>query len=298
MTDPVVLQETTSGAYQGIAIDDTWVYFGQDSMGVRRVPKAGGAVEDFVRGDAEPIVLSFAPESGLVVDSMYVYWLVDSTGVFRVPTASFSVSSPTLVAPMPTSTSFNVELRGFTVGGGEVYFGNVTDQIAESATGSTTGSVLSLGGGGFVDAIAADSAGAFFANDISGIYALSPGGTPTLLTAGYAWWISIDATTVYFTDNALGIRKIDRAATSSATTLAPAPGLATSIAIDNTLVYWGEGAGDGGTPGVRQVSKTGGSVSTIAPGTAATAIATDATCVYYVDAQHVMRVPKWAGTPH
>jgi hypothetical protein len=95
MTTPIVLQISPDGGfYQGLAIDDAWVYFGQGSYGVRRIAKTGGSFEDFVPGDASVEFVTLAPLTSPVVNGDDVYWVTDAEGVLRVGRSSFTAARP------------------------------------------------------------------------------------------------------------------------------------------------------------------------------------------------------------
>jgi hypothetical protein len=132
------------------------------------------------------------------------------------------------------------------------------------------------------------------------LVAAGPEGTnPTLIAPGLAWGLALDTSYVYWTDNTSGIRRIARTATdaSTATTVASTSVTSNCVAIDDQFVYWGENAGAyGSVSTLRDAPKDGGEVRILATGITPTAITTDATCVYYLDGQHRMRVSKWAGS--
>jgi hypothetical protein len=312
MTSPVALEMSSTGSYRGVAVDDTWVYFTGYQLGLARVPKAGGALEHVPQFDAAMTVNFWedAP-SNIAIDAHYVYWLVDGTGVARSPTDStFSQTAATLVASVtspPWPATADVSLRGLAVDATatsdakNVYYGNIGAQLVEVPVGAAGGSLLMNAQYSFAYNIAADADGVFWASDTSGIFRGNPGGNPVLVASGYPWDVALDTTNVYWTDTqgeirAAGRSSIDGGAARTLTTGA-SPGNG-GIAVDDQFVYWGdsESADAGGVLSLRKVSKAaGGDVRILATGVAPSDIATDATCIYYVDDAHVMRVSKWAG---
>lgn len=299
MTTPVVLQQISPsvGYYQGLAIDDTWVYFGQGSYGVRRIAKTGGLVEDFARGDGSVAFLTLAPLSSPVVNGDAVYWVSDNEGVLRVARSAFSAATPAIVAPVPTKLSGS--LRSLGIDGTNLYFSDVGDNVAIAPLAGNPPAVVSLGTVGFVDFIVGDSAGVFFANASVGIFGAGPGGAnPTLIAPAFGSGLALDPSYVYWLDYEYGLRRIGRTATDAgtATTVASTSVASGCVAVDDQSVYWGEnGSADGGVSTLRDAPKGGGDVRVLATGIAPTVITTDATCIYYLDGQHVMRVSKWAG---
>jgi hypothetical protein len=311
MTSPVALEMSSTGDYRGIAVDDTWVYFTGDQLGVARVPKAGGALEHVPQYDATMTVNFWedAP-SDIAIDAHYVYWLIDSTGVARSPIDStFSQTTPTLVASVtspPWPTTAIASLRGLAVDATlqsdakNVYYGNVGAQLVEVPIGGAGGSLLMNGQYSFAYNIAADADGVFWASDTSAIFRGNPGGNPILVASGFPWDLALDSTNVYWTDTEGEIRTADRgsidggAARTLTTGASPGNG---GIAVDDQFVYWGdsESADAGGVLSLRKVPKAGGDMRILATGIAPSDVTTDATCIYYVDDAHVMRVSKWAG---
>ncbi len=85
---PVTIASATGLIYhRALVVDDTYVYFG-DNVGIKRVPKAGGAVVTLAAG---------YDSVSLAVDDTYVYWtersLVNPDAIRRVPKAGGAVNT-------------------------------------------------------------------------------------------------------------------------------------------------------------------------------------------------------------
>src|SRR3990167_2261424 len=112
--------------------------------------------------------------------------------------------------------------------------------------------------------------------------------TPTILASGLSnpFKITVDSTSVYWTESSGGaVKKVSKNG-GAVTTLASGLNWPLDIAIDSTNVYWTEGYGRGtGNGTVKKVSINGGAVTTLASGlTEPLGIAVDSTSVYWTEA--------------
>jgi hypothetical protein len=294
MGQPVELASATVVA--GLAIDDSWVYFGTAPIGIGRVSKAGGPVQQPPTSDGGAAQRwSIAGAAGIAVAGGYAYWPPDGFGLARVPTAAFSAMEPALIAT-PPSTVGSIDGRSVAASDTTAYLSDTSSQIwAVPASGGTLGRFAMASSSNAV--LAVDSSGVYWAALVGGTFQASPdGGAPLLLAAGYPNGLALDATSVYTTTTDGHVVAVPKGGgTATPIDQAPANTGTGGIAVDDAYVYWTHTAtSDGGTTGaVHKVSKTGGSSTVLATTTSwVMSIAVDATCVYYTDGAKVMRVAK------
>jgi hypothetical protein len=301
--EPVVLGGGSVSPITGLAIDEGFVYFATDPIGVARVPKNGGTVEQPPAGDGGAGQWSLAPAADIATAGGFVYWAPAAVGVARVPTADFANTVPSLIASSPLGFQGG---RTVAVDDTSAYVADLTGGIwsVPQAGGSLALVAKTEAGVNGVVVLAADSSGLYWTDARNGVFRAAPdGGAPILLVAGYANSLALDSTSVYAPillgagdgSATVSIVQVPKAG-GPTTALASTSGSTGGIAVDDAYVYWTDDAmpvsyDKSGT--LRKVPKAGG------PATAITstqwvpdAIAVDGACVYYGDVGLVKRVPK------
>jgi hypothetical protein len=292
MTQPVVLASTGDPSVVGVSIDSNWVYFGtHDGPGIARVAKTGGSVQKPVVGDGSATEFEFPGFSHIALDDDYVYWPADGVGVARVPIATFAEATPSLILPLTQ------DLRGLAVDATRVYVSNLLSTIYTGPKGGGSPTPFATSGG-FIDDIAADSSGVYWADDINGLYkAAGDGGAPILLFGmTYPWNLALDDTTVYATSGGSAVVSVSKGGMNPETVVQLDTMVAAySIAVDDQSVYWVDvTTTDASQDAVlHKAPKVGGtSTPLVTAGVGIGDIAVDGTCVYYANAGDVMRVSK------
>jgi hypothetical protein len=126
----------------------------------------------------------------------------------------------------------------------------------------------------------------------------------TIANTGYQsdtfdnYTLRIDGANTYFSDEQF-IKSAPSTGGGAQTTLAMDAGLITGITLDDTSVYWTTSSYvDPSNGSVMRVSKTGGTPVVVVPSQANPAeIAVDATSIYWVADQGLMKVDKAGGVP-
>jgi hypothetical protein len=294
--DPVMLAAGGQSPLTGLAIDESFVYFSLDPIGVARVPKNGGMVEQPLGGDGGAGQWSLSPT--IATSGGYVYWTPNAVGVARVPTTDFAKTVPSVIASRP---GFAGGLA-VAVDDTNLYVVDVNGEMwsVPKAGGSLT--PLAQTGSTNYMALAADSTGVYWTGANGVFRAAADGGAPILLVAGYASSLALDSTSVYApmvapadSGTQTAIVKVPKAG-GPATTLASVNGSGAGIAVDDAYVYWADDAMSRGYDSdgtLRKVPKAGGPMTVVAlTQWVPYAIAVDDACVFYGDVARVTRVPK------
>jgi hypothetical protein len=285
---PVVLFSENNGTPQGIAVDDTNVYWVETEGSVRMAPKAGGAATLLATeprgptalvldsgvlywvsqaatlrrlrlGDAAPTTLaSLGGESfGVAVDATYVYWTAIAQNPDGSPAGTVGAMAKVGGATLPIASSQNAP-GGVVLGGGGVYWVDLDSQLPQGTSSLLRGSL--------------------------------DGGAPTTIfppsaqSSPVADAIAVDATYVYFTSGG-NLYKAPLAA-GPATILAS--GLdATALAVDDSGVYAVVRSA------VLKAPLAGGVALTMTQGLFnPRGLALDAQAVYFTDFDVVMKIAK------
>jgi hypothetical protein len=233
----------------GIAIDSTYLYWGDgDASGVAqsgrvmRAPFAGGSVDTLAAGVIWPY--------DIAIDAANAYWVgFDTAGgiVARVPLGGGHVT---------TLASGQAVPNGVAVRDGEVYW---TDEGNADGMGtlndvSAMGGLSSLLGSSLADParIVADATSVYFADGSAIEKVPIGGGTIVTLASDPQWWItyylSVDETSVYFTEAALGhVLKVPLDGGAVVTIANANPRSPRIIATYGSNMYWSADDPDDGT---------------------------------------------------
>jgi hypothetical protein len=286
----------TSGvSAQRLAVDATNVYWTELTPRVGAVPKGGGSARTLMATGEAP--------GAIAADHTGVYVGLEGDGAVLSINASTGASARV--------SSVGQAPKNLALDDAYVY---VATQVANieapgpspiglfriSRDGSTTDTLAN----GWVDGIVADTTGAYWGIERSGIFALLHGATtPIMLTANGGGVVAVDETYVYFREytgnlSAAGRREI--AVSRMPKTGAMQEPLYTSddvgsVAVDATHLYVVKATGIGPTGQVVQLPKGGGAPTLVADKLADPVdMAIDDQSVYVVDfyAGAIVRVPK------
>jgi hypothetical protein len=270
---------------EAIALDDTFVYWG-DGKEIHRTLKSGiGTIEVVSAGQARVVAMG--------IGNGYVYWS-DATSIFKAPVTGGTAE------PFVATTV----VQGILPFGSDVYF---IQNVLEAGV-VTRASVID---GGTFDirtgqnnpiALTTNGARIFVSNDESGgtIYGFDPNGQNLglLSSADFAHGLAADQTDLYFSEAFVGRISRVSIAGGAAQPLTPSssPKYAQGLAIDATHVFFtirgsvNAKASDGGTAGfidgeVWMMDKDGGARTLLAgPQYDPYGIVTDDEAVYWVNA--------------
>jgi hypothetical protein len=284
-----------------IAIDTENVYWYSAGGAVKRVPLGGGSIVTLASGTP---ALGATGHRYLAVDGTNVYWITP-TALNAAPLAG---GPTTALTALPVSGSNpnpgTLSASSIAVGGGYVYWGDLSDQIMRIPVAGGTPELLASGT--YVTEIALDETNLYATSGKSVIEVPLAGGPVTTLATGtFPASIAVDADDVYWSDNGMEMHDPDYPPDvqganvnfgmvmktplqgGSATTLATSVGTrrgweASFVAVDASNVYWLENTS--GDPGqVVKVPIVEGNAVTVACATATLSMAIDATSVYFGD---------------
>ncbi len=282
----VTVLAADEGSPTAIAVDATHVYWATSGSGcndglIRRMPKAGGAIETLASNQPNPRALD------LDQDHVYFYDACGSGLLRRVP----KQGGPVFDYPITVVDSG----RAMAVGGQDVYFSDYgLLRIAKSG-----GKRLMVDSSAYVYAVAADATGAYWMGPVGGggstygVFAHAPGSVgATVLAnpAGVTNTLGIDQDYVYF-GSSPGIRRVSKKGGAISTV---ATGSVWRLAVDDSAVYWTDGFG-GAAYTINKAPKSGGPTTVVATGSGAyVSIAVDDRCVYWADLYggDIRRAPK------
>ena len=271
-----------------IAVNGTGVYWAE-SGGIVGVALNGGSPVTLASGAyaSQPVALALGATD--------VYWSNWSHGagttardsVMKVSLALSDGGAPSIFS-IPNSAP---QPWGLAVVGGVVYWGDYDwNAVYAAREESGSASAIWLDRGQQADnqptLVAADAANVYFATAGGEVNQTPTGGGAVAQLRGYVpgssvTALAIDGASVYWIQTAEGVPggalvKEPRGG-GAATTLVPAdPGLESVIAVDPTGVYWDDGS-------LMKTSLDGSATATLAAGESATAIALDASRVYWTN---------------
>jgi hypothetical protein len=244
--DPITLAPTPNYP-SGLALDATHVYWSSMSSSgegsVMSVPITGGTATTLAMG---------GNAKALAVNSVFAYWTDLNAGAFSVPKAgdatlglvegeaTWSSIAATDEDVVWTQSFFAMGLPAGWAVSGILFGGGPTWTLASSTTGGADSVVIDGNDVYFIASTSESGAKASISRVPLG------GGAPTVLVTAHPSSLAVDATYVYWTDDAspTGPNSIQRVAKTGGTPEVLASKLEFppwSIAVDATRVYWTSG---------------------------------------------------------
>lgn len=228
-----------------IAVDGANVFVA-DSSWIWRVPKAGGGTKTAVAPSAQSQgLLAFA------IDDASIFWMDKTSGgtysLRRIPKAN---GANTVIAASLSLTATTGVTNRLVVDGNSVYWvdGSSAYRLPKNVAVATTPTTIPFGLAGAVD-FGIDATSLFFATS-GGVRRVALGGGPATTLADALAGLTVvspAAESVYFVTTTGGgsdtIRKVGKSA-AAITTVVPerAHAWMRRIVVDDTSVYWSEGA--------------------------------------------------------
>lgn len=226
--EPAVVYSESSASPAGLALSDGAVFWTDPSLDrVGSAPKAGGSPKILAESTSAPW--------GISVDATHVYWASDwDEAVWKVPLGG---GAKTQLAGVPSSGT----TAGLAVSGGTLFWlgadtlratpvaGGVTQVLGSATTPSSLTLVI-------------DAGNAYWGSWADGNVLRMPlagGSTSVLAAASYPNDVDVDATSLYYGDDA-GLWKVAKTG-GTPTLLAAVVGGVFNVATDGAYVYYSEG---------------------------------------------------------
>ena len=249
-----------------------------------------------IGGNLVTIAGALIAPSEPIVDGGEVYFaqrLATDGAISEVSAAGGPVSTVTTGLSLVDSGALRT-VNPYTLVGSTLYGGygdyTTTNIFSAPVAGGPSSTLTTISGGSFIGVI---GNAIYYSTNYNGVNAMPlSGGTVTTFAAGN--WVrssAVDSGSIYFVEYySKDVRKLD-VSTGAITTLITGNTSEGSVLVDGSHVFLNI-AGN-----IEEVSKSGGTVTTLVSTGTATAYCSDGSYVYFIDGTSLERVPAAGGSP-